>query len=181
MPDVCVVARSSSVLVQAILLFFFTAIVSVAKILVPRPMFHGNGTWPSAVCIHAVRALLSLGASEALRMPASVRTRRSGPTQQPTDSAAEPQPTRSRRASPRAHRTARRSARVFHFTGVFGRGSGSMRAGDGRRVRRRSTSRCALRLDGCARKTRDTRRPRRDAPSRPSRASNRDSPPIPRF
>ena len=90
-------------------------------------------------------------------------------------------PTRSRRTSPRAHRTARRSARVFHFTGVFGRGSGSMRAGDGRRVRRRSTSRCALRLDGCARKTRDTRRPRRDAPSRPSRASNRDSPPIPRF
>ena len=90
-------------------------------------------------------------------------------------------PTRSCRASPRAHRTARRSARVFHFTGVFGRGSGSMRAGDGRRVRRRSTSRCALRLDRCARKTRDTRRDRRDAPIRPSRASNRDSPPIPRF
>ena len=35
-------------------------------------------------------------------------------------------PTRSRRASPRAHRTARRPARVFHFTvGVFRRGSGS--------------------------------------------------------
>ena len=91
-------------------------------------------------------------------------------------------PTRSRRTSPRAHRTARRSARVFHFTvGVFGRGSGSMSAGDGRRVRRRSTSRCALRLDRCARKTRDTRRTRRDAPIRPSRASNRDSPPIPLF
>ena len=85
-------------------------------------------------------------------------------------------PTRSRRTSPRAHRLARRSTRVFHFTvGVFGRGSGSMSAGDGRRVRRRSTSRCALRLDRCARKSRDTRRPRRDAPIRPSRATRRRS------
>ena len=90
---------------------------------------------------------------------------------------------RGRRAGRCAARAiARRAARVFHITvGVFGRGSGSMSAGDGRRVRRRSTSRCALRLDGCARKTRDTRRDRRDAPIRPSRASNRDSPPIPRF